>query len=210
MGAFIVAFAVVAVLTLSGATLTFDEAVLLALRSNADVTDPIGPIWFEETARDVSALGSVAVIFLSSFACGGYLLLRGERVSALLLMGSVASGLLLNDVLKFFFGRPRPDEALHVARVFTSSFPSGHAVLSMIAYGMMATLLVRTARGREAKAFVIAVAGTVIVLIGASRIYLGLHYPSDVLAGWCEGAAWGLMCLQAANRISRPAWQSRG
>src|SRR5580704_1522631 len=117
-----------------GETMAFDRGVILAFRSAANISDPIGPPWVEEAARDITALGSIIVVAILSGAVIFYLLLLGKRGPALLMLISVAGGSALNDTLKYMFDRPRPDLVLHAAQVFTSGFPSGHAAVSAVVY----------------------------------------------------------------------------
>ena len=184
-----------------GETAAFDRGVILAFRSAGNIADPVGPPWVEEAVRDITALGSIIVVVILSGAVAGYLFLLQKRGSAALLLISVAGGTALNDLLKYFFDRPRPDLVLHGAQVFTSSFPSGHAAVSAVVYLTLGALLARDAPSIAVKIFVMAVAIFLVFLIGASRVFLGLHYPTDVLAGWCIGSAWAVICWLAAGRL---------
>ncbi len=184
-----------------GETAAFDRNVILAFRSAANISNPIGPPWMEEAARDVTALGSIIVVVILSGAVIFYLLLIGSRGAALLMLISVAGGTALNDLLKYFFDRPRPDLALHSAQVFTSSFPSGHAAVSAVVYLTLGALLARDAPSVGVRIYVMAVAMFLVFVVGLSRIYLGVHYPTDVLAGWCIGSAWALTCWLTADRL---------
>jgi undecaprenyl-diphosphatase len=194
-------FASIAAEVFAGDSTAFDRAILLSLRSASDISDPIGPAWVEEAARDVTSLGSVIVVFMLAGAYAGYLLFARRRGQAMLMLVSVAGGLALNDLLKFIFDRPRPDLVLHSARVFTSSFPSGHAALSSVTYLTMGALFAHHAPSASVRVYVMSVAILFVSLVGASRVYLGLHYPTDVLAGWCLGSAWGLACWLVARRL---------
>ena len=203
----LVLFTAIAWVVFQGRSRGFDTAAILALRN---LLDSIGPTWMAETARDVTSLGSVVVVCIVVGPFVGYLLLSGRRDSAILMLVSVAGGLMLNDVLKLVFDRPRPDLALPSIRVFTSGFPSGHAALSAVAYSMMASVLTPRAPA-PLKKYMFAVAIVLIFLIGMSRIYLGVHYPTDVLAGWCVGASWALTCWAGARAIEhrhdRTGWR---
>ena len=184
-----------------GETASFDRAAILAFRSVSNISDPVGPPWVEDAVRDVTALGSMIVVVILSGAVIFYLLLLGRRGAALLLLISLAGGTLLNDLLKYIFARPRPDLVLHNAQVFTSSFPSGHAAVSAVVYLTLGVLLARDAPSIAAKIYVMAVAIFLVLLVGISRVFLGVHYPTDVLAGWCIGSAWALTCWLAADRL---------
>jgi undecaprenyl-diphosphatase len=184
-----------------GETAGFDRNAILAFRSVGNISDPIGPPWMEEVVRDITALGSIIVVVILSGAVIFYLLLLRKRGTALLMLISVTGGTTLNDLLKYLFDRPRPDLVLHAAQVFTSSFPSGHAAVSAVVYLTLGALLARDAPSVAVKIYVMAVAIFLVFLIGASRVFLGLHYPTDVLAGWSIGSAWALTCWLAADRL---------
>jgi undecaprenyl-diphosphatase len=186
-----------------GDTAAFDRNTILAFRTAGNIADPIGPSWVEEAARDITALGSIIIVVILSGAVIGYLLLLRKRGPALLLLISVAGGTALNNLLKFLFDRPRPDLVLHAAQVFTSSFPSGHAAVSAVVYLTLGALLARDAPSVAVRVYVMAVAIFLVFLIGVSRVFLGLHYPTDVLAGWSIGSAWALTCWLVANRLQR-------
>jgi undecaprenyl-diphosphatase len=131
----------------------------------------------------------------------GYLLLDGRRRMALFVCGSVVSGLILSNVLKAFFHRPRPDLVPFGSYVSTSSFPSGHSMLSAVTYLTLGALLARSHRRTRVRAFLLLFAGFVSFLVGLSRVYLGVHWPTDVLAGWTAGASWALLCWLVARRL---------
>ena len=186
-------------------TRDFDEAVLLALRSPADPADPVGPRWVEEMVRDVTSLGSTAVLTLITIAVLGFLIMDRKRGAAWLVLVSIAGGTALSTALKLGFERPRPDLVAHLVEVHTLSFPSGHAMLSAVTYLTLGALLARVQPRRRLKAYILSVAVALTLLVGFSRVYLGVHWPTDVLAGWCAGAAWAMGCWLVA------AWlQSRG
>jgi undecaprenyl-diphosphatase len=200
--ALLLAFGFIAYEVMEGATLKFDRYVMFAFRSSADnFAAPVGPPWVQEMARDVTALGSFSVLGLLLVAVTGYLLLVRKREQALLVLVAVLGGVVINSLLKLAFGRPRQDLFAPAARVFTASFPSDHAALSIIAYLTLAALLARTIASRAVRIYLMAVAITLVVLIGASRVYLGVHYPTDILAGWCVGSAWALACWTIMTRL---------
>lgn len=192
-----------------GETRPFDHAILLAMRTPGHPDDPRGPAWFEESVRDITSFGSTAVVTAVSLTVVGFLALSGAPGAALLVLVSVGGGELLTHVLKELFARTRPDLVPHAARVFTHSFPSGHATLSAVAYLTMGALLARVQTSTALKAYSLAVAIGLTLLVGVSRVYLGLHWPTDVLAGWCVGAAWAIACwfsaawLQRRGRVER-------
>jgi len=153
--------------------------------------------------RDITGLGSVFTVLFLTCAVAAYLGVSGRRRIGLYVLAAVGSGELVSTVLKIFYHRPRPDLVPHGMEVFTASFPSGHATMSAIAYLTLATLIARVERNRRAKALVLALGVSVTLLVGISRIYLGVHWPSDVLAGWCIGAAWASLCWFVALQLQR-------
>jgi undecaprenyl-diphosphatase len=187
-------FGLIADVAMEGEIPAFDRAVLLAFRQAPDFANPIGPPWLQGGARDITALGSFAVLGIVLIAVVGYLLLTGRRVAAWLMLGAVLGGVALNSLLKVFFARPRPELVAPAVRVYTASFPSGHAAISAIAYLTLAALLSRTTTSWRIRSYFIAVGVLLTFVIGLSRVYLGVHYPTDVLAGWCVGTAWALGC----------------
>lgn len=199
----LLAFWEIAAEVLEGDAGRFDRAAMLALREPTDPTDPLGPRWLEEAARDVTALGSHVVLTTLTLAVAGYLALDGKRASALLVAASVGGGMALSSVLKIGFARPRPDLVPHAVEVYTASFPSGHAMLSAVVYLTLGALLMRVQQRWRGRLYVLFLAVLATLLVGASRVYLGVHWPTDVLAGWCAGTAWALLCWLLALRLQR-------
>lgn len=177
-----------------GETATFDTAILLAFRNSADLSDPLGPAWFEGIMRDFTALGGVAVLTTVTVLVAGFLLLTRKRRAAWMVIISVLGGIALSHLLKWGFGRPRPDLVPHATAVYSESFPSGHAMLSAVVYLTLGALLARTEGEVRVKIYLVSAAGFLTLLVGISRIYLGVHWPTDVLAGWAVGASWALVC----------------
>ena len=200
---FAFAFIKIAEEVLEGDTTTFDRALLLALREAHNAADPIGPSWLEEAARDITALGGHVVLTMVTLATLAYLFMTRKGHAAVLVVAAVGGGMMLSTALKLGFERPRPDLVPHAARVYTASFPSGHAMLSAVTYLTLGALLARVQPSRRLKAFLLSLAVTLTVLVGASRVYLGVHWPSDVLAGWCVGAAWASLCWFVALQLQR-------
>jgi undecaprenyl-diphosphatase len=205
------AFGFIAQEMAKGKTLAFDRAVMLALRSSADPSVPIGPAWLPEAARDVTSLGSIVVLVIVTLAAVGYLFLAGKSAVAWLMLIAVVGGIALSDLLKLAFERARPDVGTPLARVFTTSFPSGHATLSAITYLTIGAILARSQPSSTISLYFMSLAVFLTVLVGVSRIYLGVHYPTDVLAGWCIGAAWAMGCwaimtyLQSVGQVEPPS-----
>ena len=199
----LLAFAEIAGEVVEGDTRAFDAAVLLALRTPADTADPIGPPWVEAAFRDLTTLGGTSVLTVVTLATLGYLLLAGKRATAALVAVAVLGGTLLSSLLKAGFERPRPDLVAHLVEVSSQSFPSGHATLSAVTWLTLGTLLATVQPRRRLKAYVLGVAIAVTLLVGTSRVYLGVHWPTDVIAGWCIGTAWALLSWLAARALFR-------
>lgn len=186
-----------------GDATAIDEGILLAMRVAGDPADPIGPAWVEEMGRDLSALGSFLVLGLITVIVAGYLAFQNHIRTMLFLLASIAGGAMVSSLAKIFFERPRPDLVPHGSIVFTASFPSGHSMLSAVTYLTLAALLARIEPRRVVKLYLLMVASVLTVGVGVSRVYLGVHWPSDVLAGWAAGAAWALLCLGVAWWLAR-------
>jgi len=179
----------------------FDTEILLFFRTPGDPADPIGPVWLEEAMRDLTALGSTSVLVFAVAISIVYLLLAGRPSLALFILVAVVGGQVLSSVLKLGIERPRPELVPHLAQVYTLSFPSGHAMLSAVTYLTLGSLLARAMPSRILKVYVLAVAVLATLLVGVSRVYLGVHWPSDVLAGWCAGSAWAMLCWLVSRRL---------
>jgi undecaprenyl-diphosphatase len=194
IGALVLAFGQIAEDALAGDATKFDQRVLLLFRSASDLSDPIGPPWMEEMARDITALGSYSVLGVIVCAVVIYLVMAQQRATAFWVLAAISGGILLSNLLKLVYERPRPDLVPHAVRVFTTSFPSGHATLSAITYLTLGALLASLHDSMRFKIYFLSIAILLTIAIGISRIYLGVHYPTDVLSGWCIGAAWAALC----------------
>ena len=188
---------------LEGDTQAFDERVLRALRRTDNPELPIGPRWLHSAALDITALGGAPVLGLTVAAIVGFLLLQGTHRTALFVLAASAGGWTLNNALKLLFARPRPEIVPHLREVMTLSFPSGHAMTSAAVYLTLGALLMRIATKPVTKFYCMAVAMLATLLVGTSRIYLGVHYPTDVLAGWMIGFSWALLCWMIERLIER-------
>jgi len=184
---------------LEGDTQRLDRWVLLALRAPGDPGDPLGPAWVEEMFRDFTALGGIGVLGLLTLISVGYLWLQGRHRIALFLLLAILGGLLLSLALKTGFDRPRPELVSHGSMVYTSSFPSGHSMLAAVVYLTGGALLAVVHSARRVRIYLIGCAVLATLLVGVSRVYLGVHWPSDVLAGWAAGAAWAAACWLLAH-----------
>lgn len=196
-------FIVVADSVLAGDSRAIDEAILLALRSSDDTADPIGPAWLEIFFGDVTALGGYPVLTLVGLLAAGYLALLRRWGNLVLLAMSLAGGAILNSAFKTVFDRPRPDLVAHLVEVQTASLPSGHATGSAVAFLTLGALLAQVQPRQRLKLYIVSAAVGLTLLVGFSRIYLGVHYPTDVLAGWSLGAAWAMGCWSAAWLLER-------
>ena len=181
----------------------FDTEILLAFREAGQTDNPIGPLWFEEAMRDITGLGSTIVLVMVTAVAIFYLLLIGRWRTALLVLVTVGGGQILSSLLKLGIDRPRPDLVSHLVDVQTLSFPSGHAMMSAVTYLTLGSMLAGIVPGRATKIYVLGVAVLITLMVGVSRIYLGVHWPSDVLAGWCAGFAWAMLCWLVARHFFR-------
>lgn len=180
-------------------TQSFDRTILLAMRRPGDLA-PIGPPFVQEAARDITALGGVAVLGLFTLTVCGFMLLDGKRRMALFVCSSVASGLLVAGSLKFAFNRPRPNLVPPFGvSVSTPSFPSGHSMMAALTYLTLGALLARSQERKRLKAYSILSAAAFTFLVGLSRVYLGAHWPTDIFAGWTAGVSWALICWLTAR-----------
>lgn len=185
-----------------GETNEVDIAILEMFRVPGDPNQMIGSFWFQEAVRDVTALGSFSVLTLVVSSVAIYLLLTRRAAAAALVAGAVISGALLSDVLKEFFDRPRPEFSV-VAGELSASFPSGHSLISAVTYLTLGALLARLSEQWREKVFFYGVAIVLTALVGSSRVLLGVHYPSDVIAGWALGAAWAFAATALATMLHR-------
>jgi undecaprenyl-diphosphatase len=185
-----------------GDAMRFDSTVLLAFRQPGDLAAPIGPRWLQETARDVTALGGFTVLALVVMLAAALLWVHRRRVQAIVLVVAVVGGDLLGQLVKQLVGRTRPDLVPHLDIVYSSSFPSGHSAMSPIVYFTLAGL-VAAGEGRLAqKVLLMATALGLVICIGVSRVYLGVHWPTDVLAGWALGTAVSAMATLALHLLA--------
>ncbi|MGA1875696.1 MAG: phosphatase PAP2 family protein [bacterium] len=178
---------------LKGKTQLFDERIVRSLREPDAPELPIGPWWLPEMARDLTALGSHTLLALITILASGFLYLEKKHHSMWLIITATSSGLLLNILLKVFFGRRRPSVVPPLSWVTMPGFPSGHAMLSVIVYLSLGFLLARSRPSGKTKIYIFGMALLLSFLVGLSRVYLGVHYPTDVAAGWIGGLVWFLL-----------------
>ena len=194
---------------LEGDTLDFDKRMLAALRKADNPAQPIGPAWLEMVAFDLTALGGPTVLGLTVLAVVGFLVLHGMYRNAAFVFFATVGAWLLNDLLKEVFARPRPQVVPHLRQVMSLSFPSGHALTSAAVFLTLGALLMRVARTRLVKFYIMFIAMFATMLVGATRVYLGVHYPTDVLAGWLIGISWALFCWLLERSLERTAGLQR-
>ena len=181
---------------------SIDTEILLMFRAGAsgtDRSDPIGPQWVEEFARDITALGGIGVLTLVIAASASFLFIAKERRTAWMILVATLGGIAITQAFKAVFARPRPDLTLHEVYAYTASFPSGHTVMSAVTYLTLGALIARDLSSRRLKVHIMVVATGITLLVGVSRVYLGVHWPSDVLGGWSLGAGWSLLCWAGAE-----------
>ena len=203
VGALLLCFGFIAQAVIEGEPIAFDRWVLLAFRDASNLSLPVGPRWLPEAARDITALGGTVVLGIVLLVVTGYFFAAGKRHTGWFVLATVLGGTALNTTLKLVFARPRPDLVTPLTQVLTMSFPSGHAALSAICYLTLGALLAQAHASRAIRTYFIAIALTLTLLIGVSRVYLGVHYPTDVLAGWCIGFAWAAICWSIMNYFQR-------
>jgi undecaprenyl-diphosphatase len=181
---------------------SIDEAMLMALRS-ADPADPLGPEFVEEVVRDLTALGGVTITFLLVMTVVAFLVIGGRRRTAVFVVATIVSGLVFSLLLKAGFDRPRPDLVPHGSHVHTASFPSGHAAMAAVVYLTLAAVLTRVLPHRAQRVLAVVLALVVTLAVGFSRVYLGVHWPTDVLAGWLVGGGWAAGAWAVERALQR-------
>jgi undecaprenyl-diphosphatase len=186
----------------SGGGRTIDRAIFLAFRSSSDPRVPLGPPWLQIWMRDITSLGSLGVLGLVIGTSVTFLFIARKKRDGWMVLAATVGGIVVTQALKALFNRPRPDLLLPGMYVYSSSFPSGHAIMSAVTYLTLGALIARKVRG-YLKAYVISVAVVLTLMVGITRVYLGAHWPSDVVAGWSVGAAWALLCWAAAEWFER-------
>jgi undecaprenyl-diphosphatase len=183
----------------SGAPNSLDVRLILAFREPGDPSNPIGSRHLESYVRDVTAMGGVVWLTLLTALVIIFLLLSGKWQIALFVLAAVGGGQIVSSLLKLGIDRPRPDIVSHLMTETSMSFPSGHAMMSAVTYLTLGSLLARIVPQKRLKIFFLCVAVLLTAMVGVSRVFLGVHWPSDVLGGWCAGFAWALICWLIAR-----------
>jgi undecaprenyl-diphosphatase len=186
-----------------GSTQGFDDWAVKAMRQPDNLSEPLGPRWLQEMGRDATALGGVGWLVFFTFVVAGYLWLDRKAHMMVFLLGAATSGTVLAFALKWSFARPRPDLVPHLSHVSTSSFPSAHSMVSAVVFTTLGALLATVVARRRLKAYILFIALVLPIIVGVSRVYLGVHYPTDVLAGWTAGLTWALLCWLVARWLQR-------
>lgn len=186
-----------------GDPLSFDRQILLALRQPGDPATPIGPHWLPQVMIDITALGSTALLTLITTLVAAYLIMRRKPWLAAYTVGAIALGATISTALKLVYARTRPDVVEHLVGTDSASFPSGHAMNSAVTFLTLAVLLSRAENSNAVRRYLITAAITLTLLVGFSRLYLGVHWPTDVAAGWTVGALWAAACSLGAKALQR-------
>lgn len=200
-------FGMIAVLVVLGITAGLDAAMLESLRAADDLADALGPAWFEDTVRSLTVLGGYPVIVFAVFNVLVVLVLLRDRISAVVVFVSVSGASALSSGLKQIFARPRPDIVAHLdPTIVAVSFPSSHATVSLATWLTLALVMVRRVSTPAVRVYLVVASILLAILVGLSRIYLGVHWPSDILAGWALGFSWICVVFGLADGIG-PRWQ---
>jgi undecaprenyl-diphosphatase len=188
---------------LEGDTAKLDQHIVELFRNPADPSRPLGPAWLPDAMRDLTSLGSTLVLALVFVLVLVYLLIARKKAAALLFTVAVLGGQAVSTLLKVLVDRPRPPMPDWAPHVSTASFPSGHSMLSAVTFLTIGALLARVEQRPALRIYFVVVAVFLTVLVGMSRVYLGVHWPTDVLAGWTLGSAWALICWTVALWLQR-------
>ncbi len=187
-----------------GETAGADRAILLWFRTPGDLALPVGPAWLHESARDITALGGFTVLTLVTLGATLALLAAQRRRQALVFTATVIAAQIASAGLKSLNGRPRPTLVPHLDAIMSSSYPSGHAMMSPVVYFTLVAILAAGSFGRSLRALMIGSAVLLVIAIGVSRVYLGVHWPTDVLAGWTLGSAIALVAWRVLAIVRPP------
>ena len=207
LGGLILLFLVNAFLELAddvgdGETHGTDMAILMLLREAGNPREAVGPEWLESGVRDITALGSAPILIFVTLAACGFLAFRRQLHGLLVLSVSMAGGWAATIALKGVFARPRPD-LVELPSHVSHSFPSGHSMMSALVYLTLGFIVSRFVKPFWFKLYILVLAVGLTFMVGLSRIFLGVHYPSDVVAGWMAGLAWAGFCLLIAEWLQR-------
>jgi undecaprenyl-diphosphatase len=199
----IILFCLISFAVVSGRSAHIDNSILLLLRNTGNASIPVGPGWFLDFMQDISSLGSVTAVILITVLISGLLIIKKEYITLNSLLTTIIGGGLIELLMKEIFSRPRPQIIPHLVTVYSFSFPSGHSAISTIVYLALAFLIFKFEIKRSIKLYFLISAVFLILLIGFSRVYLGVHYPTDVLGGWTLGLTWISSRLLFSNKFKR-------
>jgi len=183
-----------------GDTGAFDMYLISLLRTSSNGGEAIGPAWFKDSMRDVTALGGFTFLTLMTIVVVLGLLFHRKRREGIIVAATAISAHISIEILKFLYDRPRPDSVLPPIHAYSASFPSGHTTESTAIFLTVATVIASLEAKHNTKILTYTAATFVIVAIGFSRVYLGMHWPTDVLGGWVLGAAWALAAWTALRQ----------
>lgn len=198
----IAGFAALAAEVREGDIFAIDRTLLLAFRAPGHLGVPVGPRWLQEAARDISALGGFTVLALVTIISALLLFLHRRAAQAAVFLASVVFAQIAAEVVKALVDRPRPTLVPHNDLVYSASFPSGHAVMTPVVYLTLAVVVANLEQRRHLKAILPVCAAFLVLAVGVSRVYLGVHWPTDVLAGWALGLAVALVASIALRRVA--------
>lgn len=194
-------FILMTALATRGDPAAFDRDILLAMRRAGDLATPAGPSWLPGFAQGVTELGGTPVLLTLTIALAGYFIMKRNGGSLAILLAAVIGESIVVGQMKQAFGRVRPDFLPHLVEATSPSFPSGHSASAAAIFLTLAALIARETRDRAVRNYVFFVAVVLALMVGASRVYLGVHYPTDVIGGFGFGAAWAAMIFIAARHV---------
>ena len=195
-------FCLIAILVSAGLTKSFDDTILLSMRQTENASIPVGPAWLKNFMIDISSLGSVSIIVLIVVFVSGFLIIKRDfKLLRVILFAAIGGG-IIDLLLKILFTRPRPEIVPHFVNAEFWSFPSGHSIMSSVVYLSLAAIFIPVKMNENIKKYFLIFAVVITLLVGLSRIYLGVHYPTDVLAGWLLGTAWSCISILLADKLT--------
>lgn len=186
-----------------GEIYSIDKEILLLFRNSDNPDLTLGSERAQYIMRDITALGSSTILTIIVLFVVLYLAFKKEIRSIIFVLTAAIGGGVLVQILKFLFARPRPEIVPQLVSEISMSFPSGHSAMSAVVYLSLAVLISRIETSKKMRVFFISSALIITFIVGLSRIYLGVHYPTDVLAGWMIGLFWSLLCWFVASIIEK-------